>query len=64
MLLEYMTENLYSMGWYTVRLCVLLAVVVILGYGLVDAITTGLIFAAVSGGKVSSIMGIVRYENY
>jgi hypothetical protein len=47
------------MGWYTVRLCVLLAVVVILGYGLVDAITTGLIFAAVSGGKVSSIMGIV-----
>jgi hypothetical protein len=52
------------MGWYTTRLCVLLAVVVILGYGLVNAITTGLIFAAVSGGKVSSIVGIVSQSSF
>lgn len=33
---------------------------VILGYGLVDAVTTGLILAAVSGGSMTSIVGIVR----
>lgn len=36
---------------------------VILGYGLVDAVTTGLILAAVSGGSMTSIVGIVRRSN-
>lgn len=30
-----------------------------LGYGLVNAITTGLIFSAASGGSLSTIVGIV-----
>ncbi|KAI1334270.1 hypothetical protein F5Y15DRAFT_295026 [Xylariaceae sp. FL0016] len=51
----------FTMGYWTTRLCVLLAVVVILGYGLVDAITTGLIFSAVSGGSVTTILGIVIF---
>ena len=49
------------MGWWPTKLCVLLALVVILGYGLVDAIITGLIFSAVSGGSMSVIVGIVVF---
>jgi hypothetical protein len=72
-----------SMGWWPTKLCVILAVVVslgfplvcdlsalthemlqvILGYGLVDAVTTGLVFSAVSGGSMSTIVGIVRPDN-
>jgi hypothetical protein len=51
----------FSMGWWPTKLCVILALVVILGYGLVDAIITGLIFSAVSGGKMSVIVGIVIF---
>lgn len=51
----------FTMGWWATKLCVILALVVILGYGMVDAVTTGLIFSAVSGGKISSILGIVIF---
>ncbi|RDW91817.1 hypothetical protein BP5796_01211 [Coleophoma crateriformis] len=51
----------FSMGWWPTKLCVILAVVVMLGYGLVDAVTTGLIFSAVSGGSLSTIVGIVIF---
>ncbi|KKY16823.1 putative vitamin b6 [Phaeomoniella chlamydospora] len=47
----------FTMGWWATKVCVLLALVVILGYGMVDAVTTGLIFSAVSGGSV--IFGLI-----
>ncbi|KAF9888256.1 hypothetical protein FE257_008825 [Aspergillus nanangensis] len=49
----------FTMGWWATKLCVVLAIVVMLGYGLVNAITTGLIFSAVSGGTLSTIVGII-----
>ncbi|PNS15025.1 Purine-cytosine permease fcyB [Sphaceloma murrayae] len=51
----------YTMGWWPTKICVMLALVVILGYGMVNAVTTGLIFSAVSDGKVSSIVGIIIF---
>jgi len=51
----------HSMGWWPTKICVLCAGVVILGYGLVDAVVTGLILSAVSGGSMSTIVGIVVF---
>ncbi|CZR55572.1 related to nucleoside transporter [Phialocephala subalpina] len=49
----------YTMGWWPSKLCVLLNLVIELGYGVVDTIVAGLILSAVNGQGMSVIVGIV-----
>ncbi|KAH8650936.1 permease for cytosine/purines, uracil, thiamine, allantoin-domain-containing protein [Tricladium varicosporioides] len=49
----------YTMGWWPSKLCVLLNLVIELGYGVVDTIVAGLILSAVNGSGMSVIVGIV-----
>lgn len=49
----------YTMGWWPSKLCVLLNIVIELGYGLVDCLVAGLILSAVSGYKMTVIVGII-----
>ncbi|KIX98734.1 uncharacterized protein Z520_05195 [Fonsecaea multimorphosa CBS 102226] len=49
----------YSMGWWPSRICVLLNLVIEVGYGLVNCVVAGLILSAVHGGGMSVIVGIV-----
>ncbi|KAF2661505.1 hypothetical protein K491DRAFT_586896 [Lophiostoma macrostomum CBS 122681] len=49
----------YTMGWWPSKLCVLLNLVIELGYGLIDCLVGGLLLSAVSGGGMSVIVGIV-----
>jgi purine-cytosine permease-like protein len=48
----------YTMGWWPSKLCVLLNLVIELGYGLIDCLVGGLLLSAVNGG-MSVIVGIV-----
>lgn len=47
------------MGWWPSKLCVLLNLVIELGYGLVDCLVAGLILSAVNGGGMTPIVGVV-----
>jgi len=47
------------MGYWPSKLCCLLNIVIMVGYGLIDCIIGGQILSAVSGGKMSIIVGIV-----
>ena len=49
----------YTMGWWPSKLCVVLNLVIELGYGLIDCLVGGLILSAVNGGGMSVIVGIV-----
>lgn len=49
----------YTMGWWPSKFCVLLNLVIELGYGLVDCLVGGLILTAVNGGGMTVIVGIV-----
>lgn len=45
------------MGWWPSRLCVLLNIVIMLGYGLVDILAAGQILSAVNGAGLTVIAG-------
>lgn len=47
------------MGWWPTKLCVLLNLVIMLGYGLVDALMAGQILSAVNGSGMTVIVGVV-----
>ncbi|KAF2497400.1 hypothetical protein BU16DRAFT_457658 [Lophium mytilinum] len=49
----------YTMGWWPSKLCVLLNLVIELGYGVIDCLVGGLILSAVNGHGMSVITGIV-----
>ncbi|MBE7181420.1 MAG: hypothetical protein INR71_09475 [Terriglobus roseus] len=47
------------MGWWPSKLCVLLNIVIELGYGVVDCLVAGLILSAVNGGGMTVVVGII-----
>jgi purine-cytosine permease-like protein len=48
------------MGWWPVKICVLLNLVVIIGYSMIDAVIAGQILSAVSpNGSLTVEVGIV-----
>jgi purine-cytosine permease-like protein len=47
------------MGWWPSRLCVLLNIVIMLGYGLIDILAAGQILSAVNGAGLTIITGTV-----
>lgn len=47
------------MGWWPSRICAVLNVVIMLGYGMIDTVVGGQILSAVAGGKVSVTVGVV-----
>jgi purine-cytosine permease-like protein len=48
------------MGWWPVKICVLLNLVVIIGYSMIDAVVAGQILSAVSpNGSLTVEVGIV-----
>lgn len=49
----------YAMGYWPSRLCVLLNIVIELGYGLIDSLVAGLMLTAVNGHGMSVVTGIV-----
>jgi len=49
----------YTMGWWPSRLCVLLNIVIMLGYGLIDILIAGQILSAVNGGGLTVIVGVI-----
>ncbi|KAI1105606.1 FAD/NAD(P)-binding domain-containing protein [Jackrogersella minutella] len=49
----------FTMGYWPSKLCVLLNLVIELGYGLVDCLVAGLILSAVNGAGLTVIVGIV-----
>ncbi|CAK7221831.1 Vitamin B6 transporter [Sporothrix curviconia] len=54
-----MVVSRYTMGWWPNKICVLLNLVIELGYGLVDALLAGQILSAVNGGGMSVIVGVI-----
>ncbi|OIW23409.1 hypothetical protein CONLIGDRAFT_585441 [Coniochaeta ligniaria NRRL 30616] len=54
-----MVVSRYTMGWWPNKLCVLLNLVIQLGYGLVDALMAGQILSAVNGGGLTVIVGVI-----
>ncbi|KAI1335043.1 permease for cytosine/purines, uracil, thiamine, allantoin-domain-containing protein [Xylariaceae sp. FL0016] len=49
----------YTMGYWPSKLCVLLNLVIELGYGLVDCLVAGLILSAVNGAGLTVVVGII-----
>ncbi|CAG8980829.1 hypothetical protein HYALB_00003757 [Hymenoscyphus albidus] len=50
----------FSMGWWPVKLCVLLNLVILIGYTMIDAVITGQILSALSAnGSLSIEVGII-----
>jgi purine-cytosine permease-like protein len=49
----------YFMGYWPSKLCALLNIVIMVGYGMITCIIGGQILSAVSGGSLSIIVGIV-----
>jgi len=49
----------YFMGYYPSKLCCLLNIVIMLGYGVIDLIVGGQILSAVADGRLSVIVGII-----
>jgi purine-cytosine permease-like protein len=49
----------FSMGWWPVKICVLLNLVVLIGYSMIDAVVAGQILSAVSpNGSLTVEVGI------
>ena len=49
----------YFMGYYPSKICCLLNIVIMLGYGMIDCLVGGQILSAVSDGSVSVVVGII-----
>ncbi|KAF2458159.1 permease for cytosine/purines, uracil, thiamine, allantoin-domain-containing protein [Lineolata rhizophorae] len=50
----------YCMGWYPVKLVVILNIIVLLGYAMIDCVVAGQILSAVSvDGSLSVVVGII-----
>ena len=49
----------YFMGYTPSKLCCLLNIVIMVGYGMIDCLIGGQILSAVSGGSMSIVVGIV-----
>lgn len=49
----------YTMGWWPVKLVVVLNIIVLLGYALIDCVVAGQILSAVSTSNISVDVGIV-----
>ncbi|KAH8646142.1 nucleoside transporter family [Xylariales sp. PMI_506] len=49
----------YTMGWWPSRICVLLNIVIMLGYGMIDCVIGGQIISAVAGGNLTVVAGII-----
>ncbi|KAI5365053.1 Putative purine-cytosine permease [Septoria linicola] len=49
----------YSMGWWPSRICVVLNLVIMLGYGMIDCVVGGQMLSAIAGGNVSVIVGVI-----
>ena len=47
------------MGYWPSKLCCILNIVIMVGYGLIDCIIGGQILSAVSGGSMTIVVGIV-----
>lgn len=47
------------MGWWPNKICVLLNLVIELGYGLIDALMAGQILSAVNGSGMSVVVGVI-----
>jgi purine-cytosine permease-like protein len=47
------------MGYWPSKICCLLNIVIMVGYGMIDCIIGGQILSAVSGGSLTIIVGIV-----
>lgn len=47
------------MGWWPSRLCVLLDIVIMLGYGMIDTLIGGQILSAVSDQTMSVVVGVI-----
>ncbi|EME43069.1 hypothetical protein DOTSEDRAFT_173699 [Dothistroma septosporum NZE10] len=49
----------YSMGWWPSRLCALLNLVIMFGYGMIDTVVGGQMLSAVAGGHLSVAVGVI-----
>ncbi|RDW69762.1 nucleoside transporter family protein [Coleophoma cylindrospora] len=49
----------YTMGWWPSRICVLLNIVIMLGYGMIDSVIGGQILSAVANNNMTVIVGII-----
>jgi purine-cytosine permease-like protein len=47
------------MGYWPSKLCAILNIVIMVGYGMIDCLVGGQILSAVSGGSLTIIVGIV-----
>lgn len=47
------------MGWWPSKICVLLNMVIMLGYGLVDCLIAGQLLSAVANGSMTVIVGTI-----
>ena len=47
------------MGWWPSKICVLLNLVILLGYALIDAVIAGQILSGVADGRMPIAVGIV-----
>lgn len=49
----------YTMGWWPSRICVLLNLVIMLGYGMIDCVIGGQMLSAVADNNMTIIVGII-----
>ena len=49
----------YFMGYWPSKICVLLNIVIMVGYGMIDCVIGGQILSAVSDGELTIVVGIV-----
>ena len=47
------------MGYWPSKICTLLNIVIMLGYGMIDCLVGGQVLSAVADGKLTVIVGIV-----
>jgi purine-cytosine permease-like protein len=47
------------MGYWPSKICALLNIVIMVGYGMIDCVIGGQILSAVSGGSMTIVVGIV-----
>ncbi len=47
------------MGYYPSKICCLLNIVIMLGYGMIDCLVGGQVLSAVAGGNISVVAGVI-----
>lgn len=47
------------MGYWPSKLCSLLNIVIMLGYGMIDCLVGGQLLSAVAGGRLSVVVGVI-----